>query len=80
MQGKLEGYRDLQKSGKELNADQKVAVAKYDEVINTIEFARELIKSFNVISTSSEKEAKKLARKVCIIYTNIYMNTVYVKP
>lgn len=62
-QAKLESYRELQRSGKDLNSDQKTAVAKYDEVIQTLDFAKELCKQFLGIAAVSEKEAKKLARK-----------------
>ncbi|KAJ8947517.1 hypothetical protein NQ318_004994 [Aromia moschata] len=60
---KLESYRELQNAGKELNADQKTAVAKFNEVINTLDFARDLCKQFLGIATVSEKEVKKLAKK-----------------
>ncbi|XP_049864900.1 caprin-1-like [Pectinophora gossypiella] len=60
---KLTSYRDLQKAGKELNSDQKVAVAKYDEVAQTLEFARDLSKQVSAIATSAEREAKKQAKK-----------------
>ncbi|KRT80289.1 hypothetical protein AMK59_7361, partial [Oryctes borbonicus] len=60
---KLESYRELQNSGKDLNQDQKTAIAKYGEVVQTLEFAREQYKQFLSIATSSEKEAKKQARK-----------------
>lgn len=60
---KLTSYRDLQKAGKELNSDQKVAVAKYDEVAGTLEFARDLSKQVTGIATSAEREAKKQAKK-----------------
>ncbi|CAB3228468.1 unnamed protein product [Arctia plantaginis] len=60
---KLTSYRDLQKAGKELNSDQKVAVAKYDEVAQTLEFARDLSKQVTGIATSAEREAKKQAKK-----------------
>lgn len=63
MQGKLESYRDLQNAGKELNADQKTAVAKYNEVMQTLEFARDLHKQLGGIAVVSEKEAKKQAKK-----------------
>lgn len=46
-----------------MNSDQKTAVAKYDEVIQTLDFAKELCKQFLGIAAVSEKEAKKLARK-----------------
>lgn len=59
----MESYRELQNSGKDLNQDQKTAVARYDEVVQTLEFARDICKQFSSIATSSEKEAKKLARK-----------------
>lgn len=56
---KLESYRDLQNAGKELNSDQKTALAKIDEVVQTLDFARDLYKQFLGIASSSEKEAKK---------------------
>lgn len=67
LQSKLTSYRDLQKAGKELNSDQKVAVAKYDEVAQTLEFARDLSKQVTIIATAAEREAKKQAKKVLII-------------
>ncbi|CAH2269872.1 jg21703 [Pararge aegeria aegeria] len=60
---KLTSYRDLQKAGKELNGDQRVAVAKYDEVNQTLEFARELSKQVTAVATVAEREAKKQAKK-----------------
>ncbi|XP_028143558.2 caprin homolog [Diabrotica virgifera virgifera] len=60
---KLESYKDLQNAGKELNADQKTAVAKFNEVTNTLDFARDLCKQFLGIAVASEKEAKKIAKK-----------------
>lgn len=60
---KLESYRELQNSGKELNQDQKTAVARFDEVVQTLEFARDICKQFVSLAASSEKDAKKQARK-----------------
>ncbi|GBP39113.1 Caprin homolog [Eumeta japonica] len=60
---KLTSYRDLQKSGKDLNSDQKIAVAKYDEVAQTLEFTRELFKQITAIVTAADREAKKQAKK-----------------
>ena len=40
-----------------------MAVSKYDEVIQTLEFARDLCKQFNSISLDTLKAAKKQARK-----------------
>ncbi|XP_015123600.1 caprin homolog [Diachasma alloeum] len=61
--GKLEGYRDLQKSGRELDKDQKTAVAKYDEVLQTLDITRDLYKAIVGIANDSVKQQKKLARK-----------------
>ncbi|XP_037032292.1 caprin homolog [Bradysia coprophila] len=61
--GKLESYRDTEKSGKELSNDQKVAVSKYNEVTQTLEFAREFQKQIQQIATVSEKELKKKQKK-----------------
>merc|ERR1712123_348751 len=41
--GKLDAYRDTLQRGKTLNEDQQAAVAKYDEVIGTLEFVREVL-------------------------------------
>lgn len=60
---KLESYKDLQKNGKELNTDQKTAVAKYDEVLQTLDFTRELYKQIVGIAQESVKQQKKMARK-----------------
>uniref|UniRef100_A0A7G3ACP3 Putative caprin n=1 Tax=Lutzomyia longipalpis TaxID=7200 RepID=A0A7G3ACP3_LUTLO len=61
--GKLESYRDLQKSGKDLTTDQKIAVSKYDEVTQCLDFARELFKQVHAISAMWEKDQKKVVRK-----------------
>ena len=60
----MESYRDIEKSGKELSADQKVAVSKYDEVAQTLDFAREISKQIMQVATASEKDAKKKQKKV----------------
>uniref|UniRef100_A0A1L8DAE4 Putative caprin n=1 Tax=Nyssomyia neivai TaxID=330878 RepID=A0A1L8DAE4_9DIPT len=61
--GKLESYRDLQKSGKDLTTDQKIAVSKYDEVTQCLDFARELFKQVHAISAMWDKDQKKVVRK-----------------
>jgi len=63
---KLDGYRDKQKSGKELDKDQIEAVAKYDEVIQTLEFAREFAKQFAALAVESAKYMKKQSRKEAV--------------
>lgn len=62
-QSKLESYRDNEKVGKELSADQKVAVSKYNEVAMTLEFAREFSKQIAQIVSVSEKDLKKKQKK-----------------
>lgn len=59
----MESYRDIEKSGKELSADQKVAVSKYDEVAMTLDFAREFSKQIIQIATASERDLKKKQKK-----------------
>lgn len=61
--GKLESYRDIQKTGKELDRDQKIAVAKYDEVLQTLEITKDLNKQIVGIANDAAKLQKKLARK-----------------
>ncbi|XP_021916689.1 caprin homolog isoform X2 [Zootermopsis nevadensis] len=60
---KIESYREEQKNGKDLNSDQLAAVAKYEEVQQTLEFARDLCKQFNGIAVDAAKQHKKQARK-----------------
>lgn len=65
-QGKLESYRDIVKNGGELNADQKTAVAKYDEVQQTLDITRELSKQIIGIANDAAKQQKKIARKEAV--------------
>ena len=46
-----------------MNADQKTAVAKYDEVLQTLDITRDLCKSIVTIANDNAKQQKKLARK-----------------
>lgn len=62
-QSKLESYRDLEKTGKELSADKKIAILKYDEVAMSLEFAREFAKQIEKVIVSSEKDLKKKQKK-----------------
>jgi len=61
--GKLDGYRQKQREGNELNKDQEEAVLKYDIVVQNLEFAHELQKQFTEISVNSEKLAKKQMKR-----------------
>ena len=62
-QSKLDGYRADYNRGKELNDDQKSAIAKYEEVIQTLEFARELSGQFKTLVLDEDKGRKKLLKK-----------------
>lgn len=61
--GKLDAYRDTLQRGKTLNEDQQLAVAKYDEVIGTLEFARELSGQFTKLAIDEAKDKKKMMKK-----------------
>lgn len=61
--GKLDGYREDSRRGKTLNEDQQAAVNKYDEVIGTLEFARELTGQFGKLAVDEAKDRKKSMKK-----------------
>ncbi|XP_026864602.1 caprin-1b isoform X1 [Electrophorus electricus] len=62
---KLDDYQARNNKGERLNQDQLEALSKYQEVINNLEFARELHKSFLALSqdVSIQKAEKKAARR-----------------
>lgn len=60
---KLDGYRKMVEDGKPLDPDQTAAAAKYDEVIGSLEFAKDLIKSFEATSNEVTKQQRKASRK-----------------
>lgn len=64
LQNKLESYKTIEKSGKKLTSDQKVAVSKYDECLASLELTRELCKQFQSIAAVANREAKKEAKRV----------------
>lgn len=68
LQTKLESYRAIQFSGKELSQDQKTAVAKYNEVAQSLELARDFVKQLSQLSSNYEKEVKKQLRKVSFVF------------
>ncbi len=47
----MEGYQEEAKKGKELNKDQKDALAKYPDVLGQIECVKELTEQFKKIQT-----------------------------
>ena len=62
-QGKLDAYREETRNGKELNQDQTAAVAKYDEVMTNLEFAKDLQTQFRNFLADEERTKKKQAKK-----------------
>lgn len=65
IQSKLEGYQDLRISGKNLTADQEVAISKYEEVVQCLLCAQEFLKQIQGIAVVWDKEQKNALRKVC---------------
>uniref|UniRef100_A0A667WJ78 Cell cycle associated protein 1b n=1 Tax=Myripristis murdjan TaxID=586833 RepID=A0A667WJ78_9TELE len=61
--GKLDDYQARKNKGERLNQDQLEALSKYQEVVNNLEFARELQKSFLVLGQDIQKAVKKTARR-----------------
>ncbi|CAF4608927.1 unnamed protein product, partial [Rotaria sp. Silwood2] len=60
---KLESYQKEAKDGKELNKDQKDALAKYPEVLGQIECVKELSEQFKKIQTESSRNQKRLSKQ-----------------
>ena len=59
----MDSYRETLQRGKPLNEDQQAAVAKYDEVLGTLEFARELSGQFTKLATDEARDKKKMVKK-----------------
>ncbi|XP_033841479.1 caprin-1a isoform X3 [Periophthalmus magnuspinnatus] len=60
---KLDDYQAKKNKGEKLNQDQLEALSKYQEVLNNLEFARELQKSFISLGQEVQKAVKKTARR-----------------
>uniref|UniRef100_A0A8C9RWM1 Cell cycle associated protein 1 n=1 Tax=Scleropages formosus TaxID=113540 RepID=A0A8C9RWM1_SCLFO len=60
---KLDDYQARKNKGEHLNQDQLEALSKYQEVVNNLEFARELQKSFLALGQDIQKAVKKAARR-----------------
>ncbi|KAK7913303.1 hypothetical protein WMY93_013514 [Mugilogobius chulae] len=60
---KLDDYQAKKNKGEKLNQDQLEALSKYQEVLNNLEFARELQKSFITLGQEVQKAVKKTARR-----------------
>jgi len=55
---KLESYEQEAKTGKELNKDQKDALAKYGEVLGQIECVKDIYEQLKKIQAESAKKSK----------------------
>lgn len=53
--GKLEGYKRIKREGGSLDPDQEIAMKKYEEVAGSLDFAKELVKIFSVVSEEVTK-------------------------
>lgn len=60
---KLDDYQVRKNKGERLNQDQLEALSKYQEVLNNLEFARELHKTFIQLGQDIQKAVKKTARR-----------------
>uniref|UniRef100_A0A3B4WUH7 Cell cycle associated protein 1b n=1 Tax=Seriola lalandi dorsalis TaxID=1841481 RepID=A0A3B4WUH7_SERLL len=60
---KLDDYQVRKNKGERLNQDQLEALSKYQEVMNNLEFARELQKTFIALGQDIQKVVKKSARR-----------------
>ncbi|XP_014904505.1 caprin-1b isoform X2 [Poecilia latipinna] len=60
---KLDDYKVRKNKGEGLNQDQLEALSKYQEVMNNLEFARELHKTFITLGQDLQKVVKKSARR-----------------
>lgn len=60
---KLDDYQSKKNKGEKLNPDQLEALSKYQEVLNNLEFARELQKNFITLGQEVQKAVKKTARR-----------------
>ncbi|XP_037539536.1 caprin-1b [Nematolebias whitei] len=60
---KLDDYKLRKNKGESLNQDQLEALSKYQEVMNNLEFARELQKAYITLGQDIQKAAKKSARR-----------------
>ncbi|XP_039867278.1 caprin-1a isoform X1 [Simochromis diagramma] len=60
---KLDDYQARKNKDERLNQDQLEALAKYQEINNNLEFARELQKSFLALGQEIQKAVKKSARR-----------------
>ncbi|CAF2695841.1 unnamed protein product [Rotaria sp. Silwood2] len=60
---KLESYEEEAKTGKELNKDQKEALAKYGEVLGQIECVKDISEQLKKIQTESARNQKRLAKQ-----------------
>lgn len=63
-QNKLESYKQLEDSGKDLSSEQRKAVAKYDEVVWGLDLSKDFCKQFQTIASTASKDAKREVKRV----------------
>ncbi|XP_063708130.1 caprin homolog [Culicoides brevitarsis] len=66
---KLDGYRDLEKKGEKLTTEQKHACKKYEEVIHSLDLAKELNKQFAQLAKEANREAKRESKRNAFLKT-----------
>lgn len=59
----MDGYRADKQRGKTLNPDQEAAIEKYEEVLQSLEFARDLSVQFKTLVAEESKSRKKQVKK-----------------
>lgn len=59
----MDGYKDNLKRGRELNEDQRSAIEKYDELMQTLDLVRELHSQFKALSNDEDKAKKRNSKK-----------------
>ncbi|XP_048779649.1 caprin-1-like isoform X2 [Ostrea edulis] len=69
--GKLDGYKEKKDSGMTLEKDQQLAIDRYGEVVQNLEFARELQKQFTTLAQEAERSIKKQAKKEKVERQNV---------
>lgn len=60
---RLEGYRKVKSEGGSLDPDQEIAMKKYEEVAGGLDFAKELVKVFTMVSGEVDKVQQKIEKQ-----------------
>lgn len=60
----------MEKKGEKLTTEQKHACKKYEEVIHSLDLAKELNKQFGQVAKEANREAKRESKRVCISHVS----------